>query len=340
MDIESAVAATRPLGNRRAASMVRFLDLFESLGVLGMLLLVVAVVATVEPSFLTLGNLTNVAISASIVAVAGFGMTFAIAMGGFDLSVGSVQALTACVVADLLAEFSIPISIAGALLVGVLVGAINGVLIAKLHVPAFVATLGMLGVIRGAALLYTNGQSVLIMGQDDFARLNSARPLGVPLPLIVALGVLAALYVLLQRAPFGRHVCALGGNPSAAAAAGLRTDRITVAVFALVGLTAALSGVMLAAQLMVVDGTLGAGFELRVIAISVLGGTSLAGGSGNLVGTFFAALLLATINASLNLLNVPGAYQYLAVGVLLILALSLDTARRRLLAGPSWSWAR
>jgi ribose/xylose/arabinose/galactoside ABC-type transport system permease subunit len=158
--------------------------------------------------------------------------------------------------------------------------------------------------------------------------------------LLVAVGVLAALYVLLQRAPFGRHVCALGGNPSAAAAAGLRTDRITVAVFALVGLTAALSGVMLAAQLMVVDGTLGAGFELRVIAISVLGGTSLAGGSGNLIGTFFAALLLATINASLNLLNVPGAYQYLAVGVLLILALSLDTARRRLLAGPSWSWAR
>ena len=187
MDIESAVAATRPLGNRRAASMVRFLDLFESLGVLAMLLLVVAVVATVEPSFLTLSNLTNVAISASIVAVAGFGMTFAIAMGGFDLSVGSVQALTACVVADLLAESNIPVSIAGALLVGALVGVINGVLIAKLHVPAFVATLGMLGVTRGAALLYTNGQSVLIMGQDDFARLNSARPLGVPLPLLVAM---------------------------------------------------------------------------------------------------------------------------------------------------------
>ncbi|HEU5431402.1 MAG TPA: ABC transporter permease, partial [Thermomicrobiales bacterium] len=265
---------------------------------------------------------------------------FAIAIGGFDLSVGSVQGLAACVTASLLGVASMPAAVVGGIVVGLVVGLVNGLLIAKLRVPAFVATLGTLGVARGAALLYTNGQSVLIVGHDDFAALNSAKPLGLPLPLLIALATLALLAVVLYRTPFGRHVCAIGGNRAAAVAAGIQVDRVTVAVFALVGVTAALSGVMLASQLMVVDGTLGTGFELRVIAISVLGGTSLAGGSGNLVGAFLAALLLATINASLNLLNVPGAYQYLAVGLLLIVALSLDTARNRLAAAAARGWSR
>ncbi|HET7094793.1 MAG TPA: ABC transporter permease, partial [Thermomicrobiales bacterium] len=176
----------------------------ENLGVLAMLVLLSAVVAAKEPSFLTVGNLINIAISASIVAVAGFGMTFAIAIGGFDLSVGSVQGLAACVTASLLAVVNMPAAVAGGLLVGLAVGIVNGLLIAKLRVPAFVATLGMLGVARGAALLYTNGQSVLIVGHDDFAALNSAKPLGLPLPLLIALATLALLALVLYRTPFGR----------------------------------------------------------------------------------------------------------------------------------------
>jgi ribose/xylose/arabinose/galactoside ABC-type transport system permease subunit len=318
---------------------IRFFQVFESLGVLAMLALVILVASIIAPGFFTYTSLTNLAITAPIMAITGFGMTFAIAMRGFDLSVGSTQALTACIAASLLGLFNfrqdwanIVLAIIGTLLAGLVIGAINGLIISRLRVPAFVATLGMMGIVRGAALIYTRGQSVLIMGHDDYALLNNGKVLGIPVPFLIALGVLVILYALLQHTPFGRHVCAVGGNEMAAIATGLNVENITVAVFGLVGMTAALSGVMLSSQLMIVDGTLGTGFELQAIAISVLGGTSLAGGSGNLVGTFFGALLLSAISSALNILKVPPFYQYLALGLLLVFALALDTLRRMLIS--------
>ena len=308
--------------------MVRFFQVFESLGVLALLLIVVIVASIIAPGFFTSTNLTNLVITASITAVTGFGMTLAIAMGGFDLSVGSAQALTAIVAAALLPLVSIPGAIVGALLAGLVIGFVNGVVISKLRVPAFVATLGMMGIARGVALLVTNGQSLLIVGHNDYALLNNGRVLGIPVPFIIALVTLVVFYILLQHTPFGRHVCAVGGNVGAAIASGISVDRITIAVFGLVGITAALSGVMLSTKLLIVNGTLGVGFELQVIAISVLGGTSLTGGGGNLPGTLLAALLLAAISSALNILKVPPFYQYLALGLLLIFALVLDTLRR------------
>lgn len=310
---------------------VRFFQVFESLGVLALLVIVVIVASILAPGFFTSTNLTNLVITASIMAVAGFGMTLAIAMGGFDLSVGSVQALTAIVAAALLPLISIPGAIAGALLAGLIIGLSNGLVISKLRVPAFVATLGMMSIARGVALLVTNGQSLLIVGYQSYALLNNGRVLGIPVPFIIALLAMVTFYILLQHTPFGRHVCAVGGNMQAAVASGISIDRITVYVFGLVGVTAALSGIMLSSKLLIVNGTLGVGFELQVITISVLGGTSLTGGSGNLPGTMVAALLLAAISSALNILKVPSFYQYLALGLLLILALVLDTLRRTIL---------
>ncbi len=327
MQIETETLA--PAQEHKAMPLaLRFFLVFGSLGVLLMLVIVVGVASILNPVFLTYTNLTNLVITASIIAVAGIGMTLAIAMQGLDLSVGSIQALTACIAASLLEVTTIPLTIVGTLIVGLLLGVINGAIISKLRVPAFVATLGMMSVVRGAALLYTNGQSVLIMGHDDFATLNNGKLLGIPIPFIIALITLLIFYILLQHTPFGRHVCAIGGNENAAIATGLHIDRITVIVFGLVGMTAALSGIMLSAQLMIVDGTLGVGLELQAIGISVLGGTSLAGGSGNLPGTLLAALLLSAISSALNILKVPAFYQYMALGLLLIFALSLDTLRR------------
>lgn len=335
-------------GARRLPSIIRFFQFFESLGVLVMLAIVVSVTSALDQNFFTGPNLTHLAITASITAVAGLGMTFAIAMRGFDLSVGSTQLLTAGIAATFLGAIKLPapelnllgivavpsyvVSIAGAILgtlaVGLLVGLANGLIISKLRVPAFVATLGMMSIIRGVALLFTKGQHIVIH-QDEYAWLNNGKVAGIiPVPLVIALGVLLLLYLLLQHTPFGRHVCAVGGNEAAAVAAGLNVDRITLAVFGLVGVTAALSGVMLSSQLMIVEAGLGAGFELQVIAISVLGGTSLSGGAGNLPGTLFAALLLAAINSALNFLKVKDYYQYLAWGLLLILALGIDALRR------------
>src|SRR5215469_3107045 len=318
-----------PLGLAHAT---RLVQVAESLGVFVLLAIVVTTASIVAPGFFTYTNLTNTLIAASITAVTGLGMTFAIAMGGFDLSVGSVQVLTAIVVASLLSVVGPPLAILGAVLTGLAIGLLNGVLISKLRLPAFVVTFGMMSVIRGVALLVTQGQSVMITKHVEFGLLNNGKILWLPVPFFIMAIVFAILSILLKNTAFGRHACAIGGNRAAAIVSGVNIDRVTIAVFGLVGVTAAISGVMLASQLMIVDATLGTGFELQAITISVLGGTSLSGGHGNLIGTVFAAILLATIASALNILKVISFYQYLAMGALLIFALAIDTARRAFIA--------
>jgi ribose/xylose/arabinose/galactoside ABC-type transport system permease subunit len=318
-----------PLG---LANATRLVQVAESLGVFVLLVIVVTTASIVAPGFFTYTNLTNTLIAASITAVTGLGMTFAIAMGGFDLSVGSVQVLTAIVVASLLSVLGPPLAILGAVLTGLAIGLLNGVLISKLRLPAFVVTFGMMSVIRGVALLVTQGQSVMITKHVEFGLLNNGKILWLPVPFFIMAIVFSILSILLKNTAFGRHACAIGGNRAAAIVSGVNIDCVTISVFGLVGATAAISGVMLASQLMIVDATLGTGFELQAITVSVLGGTSLSGGHGNLVGTVFAALLLATIASALNILKVISFYQYLALGMLLIFALAIDTARRAFIA--------
>lgn len=321
------------------ANATRVIQVVESLGVFALLMMVVIGASIAAPGFLTYTNIINTLIAASITAVTGLGMTFAIAMGGFDLSVGSVQVLTGIVVASLLAIIDPPLAILAALLTGLALGLVNGVLISKLKLPAFVVTFGMMSIVRGIALLVTQGQSVMITRHVEFGLLNNGKIVGIPIPFLVMCIVFIVLSILLKHTPFGRHACAVGGNRSAAIVSGINIDRTTIAVFGLVGVTAAISGVMLSAQLMIIDATLGTGFELQAITVSVLGGTSLSGGHGNLLGTIFAALLLATIASALNILKVVAIYQYLALGVLLIFALALDTARRELIARSRLSHA-
>jgi ribose/xylose/arabinose/galactoside ABC-type transport system permease subunit len=286
-----------PLG---LANATRLVQVAENLGVFVLLVIVVTTASIVAPGFFTYTNLTNTLIAASITAVTGLGMTFAIAMGGFDLSVGSVQVLTAIVVASLLSVLGPPLAILGAVLTGLAIGLLNGVLISKLRLPAFVVTFGMMSVIRGVALLVTQGQSVMITKHVEFGLLNNGKIVGLPVPFFIMVIVFVILSILLKNTAFGRHACAIGGNRAAAIVSGVNIDRVTIAVFGLVGVTAAISGVMLASQLMIVDATLGTGFELQAITVSVLGGTSLSGGHGNLIGTVFAALLLATIASALT----------------------------------------
>jgi ribose transport system permease protein len=172
----------------------------------------------------------------------------------------------------------------------------------------------------------------MITKHIEFGLLNNGKILGLPVPFFIMMIVFIILSILLKHTPFGRHACAVGGNRAAAVVSGINIDRVTIAVFGLVAVTAAISGVMLASQLMIVDATLGTGFELQAITVSVLGGTSLSGGHGNLIGTVFAALLLATIASALNILKVISFYQYLAMGALLIFALAIDTVRRAFIA--------
>ena len=297
-------------------------------------ILILAVILV--PHFLSGANIRSVLVNASIVAIVGYGMTLVIAIRGLDLSVGAVAALSSVVTAGTINSSGAPLGVVAGLLIGLVAGMVNGLLVAVLRIPAFVATLATLGVAQGAALLYSRGNRITI-SSTGFRKLATGSVLGVPGPFVLAVLLCAATFVLLQRTGFGRHACAVGGNPAAAREAGLNERRLTIVVFGLSGLAGGMAGVLITSQLGSVDATPIQGLALQAIAIAVLGGTSLAGGSGNLPGTLFGALLLAMISASLNLRNISGYYQYLALGLLLLLALGLDTLRQtvrtRLMAG-------
>ncbi|MBV9820173.1 MAG: ABC transporter permease [Solirubrobacterales bacterium] len=316
-----------PLGR---LSVRRLLDVLQSAGLLAVLIVVFVVVSVLEPHFISGASLKTILVNSSQLAVCGVGMTMVIALRGIDLSVGSVEALAAVVAAKLSSTGTpLALAIAIALLAGLVAGTINGLIITQLRVPAFVATLGMLSIAQGVALLYSNGGSFLVSDRA-FTAIGRDVVLGVPLPFVIALLALIAGWVLFNQTRFGRHTAAAGDNEEAAIASGIRVRSLIVAVFAIVGLTAALAGVLVTAQVGDVDATVGMGFELNVIAVVVLGGTSLAGGRGNLPGTVLASVLVASINAALNILGVQTFYQYLAVGLLLILALALEAFRDRL----------
>ncbi len=292
--------------------------------------IVIAVLATaLVPGFLSLANVQSVLVNAAIVAVVGFGMTLVIVIRGLDLSVGAVAALTSCVGAAAINAFGTPLGLVAMLLLGLLAGVVNGALIMVLRVPAFVATLATMGIARGAALLFTNGERVHL-NSAGVRQLAIDKLVGIPLPFLIALALCGAFYLLLERTPFGRHASAVGGNPGAAREAGLNAVWIGMVVYAVSGVAAAFAGLLLVAQLGTVDATPIQGLELQAIAIAVLGGTSIAGGAGNLPGTFMASLLLAMISSALNLRDIPGYYQYLALGLLLLLALGLDSIRNRI----------
>ena len=303
--------------------------LLDRTGVLVPFVVIFVLAAVLAPSFLSGANIRSVLVNASIVAVVGYGMTLAIVIRGLDLSVGSVAALTSCVGAAMINAVGIPVGAVGTLLLGLAFGLVNGILITFLRVPPFVATLATMGIARGAALLFTDGGRVQLES-TGFRRLATGSVLGIPLPFVMAVVLCVLVYLLLERTPFGRHASAVGGNPAAAREAGLSERRIGLIIYALSGAAAALAGLLLVAQLGTVDATPIQGLELQAIAVAVLGGTSMLGGIGNLPGTFVASLLLAMISSALNLRNVPGYYQYLALGLLLLLALLLDSLRTRI----------
>lgn len=315
-----------------------FWRIWERFGLLIVILAGVVYLSLRSPHFLTLGNFRNFINQAAVVAIAGAGMTLAIAGGGFDLSVGSILALSACVGANVLIGGSVAASVAVAVAVGTGLGTLNGLIITKLRVPPFIATLATMTIVRGAVLIYTQGRDINIITdpakEAAYKFIGGGYLLSVPVPIVLMLAVFAVFYVVLRHTAFGRHVCAVGSNEEAAVASGLAADRIRILIFALVGLTAALSGVIRTSQLMGINGgTAGLGFELEVISVVVLGGTSLRGGQARLFGTMLGAVLVALANNGLNLSDRPIFHQYLVLGLILLLAVSVDGLRGRLTRG-------
>ena len=299
-----------------------FIKLWRSYSIAPVVLLVGIVLSLLTPRFLQVGNLLNVLTNASVVAIVGLGMTLAIAGGMFDLSVASTAAFAGCIAFNLIPTFGVGVGVLGGLIAGAIIGGLNGLIITELRVPAFIATLGMAGVVKGATLIYTNGRDIYLYGRPEVKILSAGY-----MPLMLALGTGLLLALVISHARFGRRILAVGSNLASARRSGVRVEQVIWGIFAIVGATAALSGMIISAQVLTANARLGAGLELSAISVVVIGGTALTGGRASLLGTLLGSLLVAMINNGLNLLNVPIFYQNLTVGVLLLGALAIGVER-------------
>ncbi len=297
------------------------------------LIVLSAALALYDPNFRKLENLSNIGFQTAVIVTLAAGQTLVIIAGGIDLSIGSVLALVGVVTALVLAaERPIPIAIGAGLLVGMGCGFVNGFLVTKGRIPPFIATLGMMGVARGLALVLSKAQNVFIPQEprfEPFLELGTGRWLGIPIPFLIAAIVAILTEILLSFARFGRYVYAIGGNREAARLSGVPVNRILLSVFILCGLTTAVGGIVETARLSVGQPTGGQLYELHAIAAAVIGGASLAGGRGSVVGTVLGALLMAVIRNGSDLLNIPYEWQQVILGALVVLAVLFDQWRRR-----------
>ena len=294
---------------------------------IGMIAIIVAF-SLLTPYFLTGRNLVNVLKQSSINACIAVGMTMVIISGGIDLSVGSIAALAAVIGASLLKlGIAAPIAMLAMLGVGAAAGCANGVMIAGFGLQPFIVTLGTLSLFRALALIYTNGDPILGMPQD-FRVLFTSQIGFVPVPVLVVAVIAAIAWVVLRNTPLGEYLLAVGGNEEAARVAGVPIGVTKISAYAMNGVVAAVASMILIAWLGAADPTLGNLWELQAIAAAAIGGASLMGGKGSIVGTVLGAVILGTVSDGLTLLNVQAFYQLLATGLIIIAAMLIDRATR------------
>ncbi|EBQ3009924.1 ribose ABC transporter permease, partial [Salmonella enterica] len=249
-----------------------------------------------------------------------------------DLSVGSLLALTGAVAASIVGvEVNALVAVAAALALGAAIGAVTGVIVAKGRVQAFIATLVMMLLLRGVTMVYTDGSPVntgFTDNADLFGWFGIGRPLGVPTPVWIMAIVFIAAWYMLHHTRLGRYIYALGGNEAATRLSGISVSKVKIIVYSLCGLTASLAGIIEVARLSSAQPTAGTGYELDAIAAVVLGGTSLAGGKGRIVGTLIGALILGFLNNGLNLLGVSSYYQMIVKAVVILLAVLVDNKKQ------------
>ncbi len=279
--------------------------------------------------FLTSDNLLTVGQQFSYVGIAALGGAMVIMTKGIDLSVGSTMGLGGFVVADMLGHgmATLPAVLIG-LAVGLAAGLVNGFLITVIGMQPFIATLGMLSVVRGAVTAWSQGFT--IYPPESFTQYGQGKLLGIPNPIIIMLALAAVLSVFLVYTPLGRHIYAVGGNEDASRLLGIKTKQVKVFVYAVAGMLAAAGGILLMSFLGSADPGAATGYELDVIAAAVIGGVSLFGGEGTLIGVILGAALIEEIRNALVLDQVPGYWTQLVIGLVIIAAMAIDQARRRL----------
>lgn len=302
------------------------LDKYKSL--IGLVLLCV-VITFVSPAFMTLSNITNVFTQVSTNAIIAVGMTFVILTGGIDLSVGSTVAISGAFAASIIKSTNnVFLAVLAAGTVGIVIGLINGLLISKGKLQAFIATLATMTIFRGATLVFTNGTPISKL-PENFVNIGNGKLGFIPIPVIITVIVLViAMYVLTQTR-FGRYLYALGGNEDSARLSGINTTKIKTLVYVISGFASSIAGVIIASRIGSASPNAGTGFELDAIAAVVIGGTSLAGGEGRITGTLIGALIIGVLNNGLNLMNVSPFYQSIVKGLVILIAVLLDKKSRK-----------
>ncbi len=295
--------------------------------IIGLVIFSIAV-SLINDRFMTGSNILNILRQTSINSIIAAGMTFVIITGGIDLSVGATLALSGAVVAMLISlGYSPIVAILAALAVGGGIGFFNGIVIAKGKLQPFIVTLATMTVFRGITLVFTDGKPISA-GYDKNAEfltsIGNGYFLGIPIPIIIMIFVFIIGFYVLTQTTLGRYVYSLGGNEEATKLSGVNTDRIKIMVYSISGVLAALAGIIITARLSSAQPTAGSGYELDAIAAVVLGGTSLAGGVGSILGTVTGALIIGVLNNALNLMNVSSYYQLLAKGIVILIAVLLD----------------
>lgn len=295
-----------------------------------LLAVVFLILGSLSPEFLDPRNLVNILIQSSSIAVAAIGMTLVLLTAGVDLSVGSVMFVAVAITGQLITNgYPLWLSFAAGLCVGLVGGAVNALLITRLHLIAFIATLGTLFVARGFGLWLTNTRAMNM--PDSVTELGSSRVFGIPFPIMVMAAVAMAVHWFLTRTPMGRQLYAIGSDPDAAVKAGVRVSTILFLVYVLCGGCAALSGMIALMQTGAVSPSFGQQKEFAAIAAAVLGGTSLFGGRGSVLpGTLFGAVLFQTIENGLVILNADPYLYPIILSTIIFLAVLLDTTRTRL----------
>lgn len=292
------------------------------------LFVLIGMVSLINPHFFTIDNLLNILRQTSVNAIIAVGMTFVILIAGIDLSVGSVLALTGALAASLVdLEYSLFIVLPLILLAGTLLGALNGVIVARGKVQSFIATLVTMTLLRGLTMVYTDGRPIstgFSDASDAFAFIGTGYLFGIPFPIwLMAVVFLVAWYVL-NHTKIGRYIYALGGNEAATALSGINVNKVKIFVFAVSGFLASLAGFIVTSRLSSAQPTAGMAYELDAIAAVVVGGTSLMGGQGRVMGTLIGALIIGFLNNALNLLDISSYYQMIAKALVILAAVLAD----------------
>lgn len=332
MSIETANTkrAPAPVGlwrRAQAASQERLHLRLESLVVLVGLCVIMTVLS---PFFLSVSNFLNILLATATIGVLAIAATFVISSGGLDLSLGSVMGLSGVVGAYVAVTLGAPagFGVMGCLAAGAAAGFINGWLVTRAGVPAFIVTLGMLGLARGLALVISDGRVIYGL-PAELVYLGQGRPFGIPMPVFILLATALACHYLLAYTRFGRYTLAIGDNETAVRTAGIKVERHRVILYTLSGGLAGLAGMLFMARINAGDPTAGLTYELTAITAAIIGGTNLFGGRGSILGTLVGALIMGVLQNGLNLLAVQSYYQQMAIGAVLILAVFIDQYQSR-----------